>query len=90
MCLRHFSTPCRHARHHTGETRDLDARLALHQPGAGTRSLEVGHPLIALDRMRLGTGSTRARTGRVDPPRSAEPPGDVAGYLADFARDGLY
>jgi predicted GIY-YIG superfamily endonuclease len=39
--LLHFERPYRHARHYTGWTRDLDARLKLHQRGAGARLLEV-------------------------------------------------
>jgi predicted GIY-YIG superfamily endonuclease len=39
--LLHFSVPYQHARHYTGWTRDLDARLALHQAGGGARLLQV-------------------------------------------------
>ena len=39
--LLHFARPYRHARHYTGWTRDLDARLRPHQHGAGARLLEV-------------------------------------------------
>ncbi|MGA2011693.1 MAG: endonuclease [Solirubrobacteraceae bacterium] len=39
--LIHFDVPYRHARHYTGWTRDLDARLQLHHAGAGARLLQV-------------------------------------------------
>jgi predicted GIY-YIG superfamily endonuclease len=39
--LIHFAEPYRHARHYTGWTVDLDARLKLHRAGAGARLLEV-------------------------------------------------
>jgi predicted GIY-YIG superfamily endonuclease len=39
--LIHFDTPYSHARHYTGWTRDLDARLAQHQAGRGARLMEV-------------------------------------------------
>ncbi len=37
----HFDTPYRHARHYTGWTRDLDARLETHREGRGARLMEV-------------------------------------------------
>ena len=37
--LVHFSEPYRHARHYTGWTVDLDARLAEHRAGRGARLL---------------------------------------------------
>lgn len=39
--LVHFTEPYRHARHYTGWTADLDARLAEHQAGRGARLLQV-------------------------------------------------
>lgn len=39
--LLHFSVPYRHARHYTGWTTDLPARLATHQAGHGARLLTV-------------------------------------------------
>lgn len=39
--LLHFERPYRHARHYTGWTADLDARLALHASGHGARLLQV-------------------------------------------------
>jgi predicted GIY-YIG superfamily endonuclease len=39
--LLHFDRPYRHARHYTGWTTDLPARLADHAAGRGARLLEV-------------------------------------------------
>ncbi|MFD0000168.1 hypothetical protein [Nocardia sp. NPDC127526] len=39
--LLHFDRPFRHARHYTGWTTDLDARLTEHRAGRGARLLEV-------------------------------------------------
>lgn len=39
--LLHFDSPFRHARHYTGWTTDLDARLAEHRAGRGARLLAV-------------------------------------------------
>ncbi|WP_433734908.1 hypothetical protein ACQP0C_41690 (plasmid) [Nocardia sp. CA-129566] len=39
--LLHFKRPYRHARHYTGWTTDLDARLAEHRAGRGARLLAV-------------------------------------------------
>jgi predicted GIY-YIG superfamily endonuclease len=39
--LIHFDRPYNHARHYTGWTRDLPARLAQHQAGRGARLMEV-------------------------------------------------
>lgn len=39
--LLHFAQPYRHARHYTGWTTDLDARLAEHKAGRGARLLQV-------------------------------------------------
>jgi predicted GIY-YIG superfamily endonuclease len=39
--LLHFDRPYRHARHYTGWTADLDARLAEHAAGRGARLLAV-------------------------------------------------
>ena len=39
--LVHFTEPYRHARHYTGWTADLEARLAEHQAGRGARLLQV-------------------------------------------------
>ena len=39
--LVHFAEPYRHARHYTGWTADLDARLKLHRAGGGARLLQV-------------------------------------------------
>jgi predicted GIY-YIG superfamily endonuclease len=39
--LVHFSEPYRHARHYTGWTTDLEARLAEHRAGRGARLLAV-------------------------------------------------
>ena len=39
--LVHFTEPYRHARHYTGWTVDLDARLAEHRAGRGARLLQV-------------------------------------------------
>lgn len=39
--LLHFTVPYRHARHYTGWTADLDARLAEHAAGRGARLLAV-------------------------------------------------
>lgn len=39
MYLVHFSVPFKHARHYTGTTTDLDARLAEHATGRGARLL---------------------------------------------------
>jgi predicted GIY-YIG superfamily endonuclease len=52
--LVHFSEPYRHARHYTGWTVDLDARVAEHKAGRGARLLQV----IA----QAGIGWTLART----------------------------
>ncbi len=37
----HFSEPYRHAKHYTGWTTDLPARLAQHAAGTGARLMEV-------------------------------------------------
>ncbi|WP_280254949.1 hypothetical protein [Nocardia wallacei] len=39
--LLHFDRPYRHAKHYTGWTADLDARLAEHRAGRGARLLAV-------------------------------------------------
>jgi predicted GIY-YIG superfamily endonuclease len=39
--LIHFDEPYRHARHYTGWTRNLDARLEAHREGYGARLMEV-------------------------------------------------
>lgn len=39
--LIHFDEPYQHARHYTGWTTDLDARLAEHAAGTGARLMEV-------------------------------------------------
>ncbi|WP_198347500.1 GIY-YIG nuclease family protein [Nocardia terrae] len=39
--LLHFDQPFHHARHYTGWTTDLEARLAEHRAGRGARLLEV-------------------------------------------------
>jgi hypothetical protein len=39
--LLHFSEPYQHARHYTGWTHDLDARLQLHRAGRGARLLPL-------------------------------------------------
>ncbi len=39
--LLHFSEPYKHAKHYTGWTADLSARLAKHAAGEGARLLEV-------------------------------------------------
>lgn len=39
--LIHFDEPYRHARHYTGWTRDLPARLRAHANGTGARLMEV-------------------------------------------------
>jgi predicted GIY-YIG superfamily endonuclease len=39
--LIHFDTPYRHARHYTGWTTNLDARLQAHRDGRGARLMEV-------------------------------------------------
>jgi predicted GIY-YIG superfamily endonuclease len=39
--LLHFSQPFGHAKHYTGYTRDLSARLESHATGKGARLLEV-------------------------------------------------
>ena len=41
--LLHFDQPYKHARHYTGWTDDLAARLARHMAGDGARLLEVVH-----------------------------------------------
>ncbi|WP_280410095.1 hypothetical protein [Nocardia brasiliensis] len=41
MYLLHFERPYRHAKHYTGWTTDLDARLADHRAGRGARLLAV-------------------------------------------------
>jgi predicted GIY-YIG superfamily endonuclease len=41
--LLHFSRPYKHARHYTGWTDALDARLARHAQGDGARLLAVVH-----------------------------------------------
>jgi predicted GIY-YIG superfamily endonuclease len=50
----HFDAPYGHARHYTGWTRDLDARLADHAAGRGARLIAV---ITA-----AGIGFTVART----------------------------
>jgi predicted GIY-YIG superfamily endonuclease len=52
--LLHFDRPYRHARHYTGWTTDLDARLAAHIVGAGARLIQVIE--------QAGIGWTLART----------------------------
>jgi hypothetical protein len=52
--LLHFDRPYRHARHYTGWTTDLDARLAAHIVGDGARLIEVIE--------QAGIGWTLART----------------------------
>jgi predicted GIY-YIG superfamily endonuclease len=39
--LLHFSEPYKHARHYTGFTKELSARLAEHASGTGARLLQV-------------------------------------------------
>ncbi|MBA2243864.1 MAG: endonuclease [Gemmatimonadetes bacterium] len=50
----HFSEPYRHAKHYTGWTTDLPARLAQHAAGTGARLMEVI--------TEAGIGFTLART----------------------------
>jgi hypothetical protein len=57
--LVHFSEPYRHARHYTGWTVDLEARLAEHRAGRGARLLQV----VA----QAGIGWTLARTWEGNP-----------------------
>jgi predicted GIY-YIG superfamily endonuclease len=52
--LLHFSEPYKHARHYTGWTEDLPARLEAHRNGRGARLMEV----IKV----AGIGLTLART----------------------------
>jgi predicted GIY-YIG superfamily endonuclease len=52
--LLHFDRPYLHARHYTGYTTDLPARLAAHQNGTGAHLLAVVHA--------KGIGWTLART----------------------------
>jgi predicted GIY-YIG superfamily endonuclease len=56
--LLHFDAPYKHARHYTGWTSDLDARLAEHQAGHGARLLAVVRA--------AGIGWTLARTWEGD------------------------
>jgi predicted GIY-YIG superfamily endonuclease len=59
--LLHFSKPYKHARHYTGWTDDLDARLARHARGGGARLLAVACAAgIRWELARTWTGS-RAR-----------------------------
>lgn len=56
--LLHFSAPYRHARHYTGWTYDLAARLAVHAAGHGARLVAVAKAAgitFALARTRPGT-----------------------------------
>jgi predicted GIY-YIG superfamily endonuclease len=39
--LLHFSSPLSHARHYTGWTNDLEARLTAHANGRGARIMQV-------------------------------------------------
>ena len=72
--LVHFSEPYRHARHYTGWTVDLDARLAEHKAGRGARLLQV----IA----QAGIGWTLARTwGQAGADRRADAGQPVARQL---------
>jgi predicted GIY-YIG superfamily endonuclease len=52
--LLHFSEPYKHARHYTGWTEDLPARLEAHRAGRGARLMEVINA--------AGIGFTLART----------------------------
>jgi predicted GIY-YIG superfamily endonuclease len=61
LYLVHFAEPYRHARHYTGWTADLDARLKLHRADGGARLLEViAHAGIEWTLARTWEGS-RAR-----------------------------
>jgi predicted GIY-YIG superfamily endonuclease len=62
--LVHFFEPYRHARHYTGWTVDLDARLAEHRAVRGARLLQV----IA----QAGIGWTLARTWEGPPARERQ------------------
>jgi hypothetical protein len=58
--LLHFSAPYRHARHYTGWTDDLPARLTAHAAGRGARP---GSPSPSLGPGRVaGSSSARSRT----------------------------
>lgn len=62
MYLLHFDQPYKHARHYTGWTNDLDARLAEHRAGRGARLMAVVE--------QAGIGWRLARTW--DGPRARE------------------
>ena len=63
--LLHFDQPYQHARHYTGWTSDLDARLAEHAAGRGARLLAViGDAGIGFQLARTWTG-TRTRERRL-------------------------
>lgn len=56
--LLHFSAPYRHARHYTGYTDNLLARLAVHATGHGARLIAVARAAgitFTLARIRVGT-----------------------------------
>jgi predicted GIY-YIG superfamily endonuclease len=65
--LLHFDRPYQHARHYTGYTTDLPARLAAHHHGTGARLLEVltAHGIgWALARTWTGTRTTERQLKR--------------------------
>ena len=68
--LLHFSEPYKHARHYTGWTEDLPARLGAHGNGRGARLMEVikvagiGFPLA-----RTWPRDQEPRTADQDPGR---------------------
>lgn len=60
--LLHFDRPYRHARHYTGWTTDLAARLAEHTAGRGARLLSViTEAGIGWEVARTWPAATRAR-----------------------------
>ena len=60
--LLHFDEPFRHARHYTGWTRDLPARLEEHRHGQGARLMQAIRAAgIGFTLARIWEGTTRDR-----------------------------
>ena len=78
--LIHLDVPYKHARHYTGWTLDLDARLQAHRDGRGARLMEVITAAAITWQLPVpgradATASARSRTGTRPPgcARSAPP-----------------
>lgn len=72
--LLHFDTPYQHARHYTGWTDDLMARLEMHRKGTGARLMAV------IKGAGIGFTLARTTTGNRDRERTIKNAGGAVRY----------